>query len=103
MTDPKDNPSQKAESEKSQPFQSVGEVGAYTAGGAIAGAVTSATLGGMGLAVAGTAVGIGMLPVTIAGAVVGLAAFGLKKAFFDNEPKTGVISKAHHDNNRENT
>jgi hypothetical protein len=41
----------------------------------------------MGLAVRGTAIGIGMTPVVVAGTVVGLAAFGLKKAFWDNREK----------------
>jgi len=63
------------------------EVGMFAAGGAAAGAGTSATLGGMGLAVGGTAIGIGMTPVVVAGTVVGLAAFGLKKAFWDNREK----------------
>ncbi|MEK8017734.1 MAG: hypothetical protein VSS75_012755 [Candidatus Parabeggiatoa sp.] len=63
------------------------EIGIFAAGGAAAGAGTSATLGGMGLAVGGTAVGIGMTPVVVAGIVVGLAAYGLKKAFWHNREK----------------
>jgi len=49
--------------------------------GAVAGAGTSATIGGMGLSVAGTAIGIGAAPVAAAGAVVGLAGYGVYKAF----------------------
>ncbi len=56
------------------------EAGLYAAGGALAGAGVSATIGGMGLAAMGTAVGIGMAPVAAAGAVVGLAIFGLTRA-----------------------
>ena len=61
------------------------EAAAFAAGGAVAGAATSATIGGMGLAFAGTAIGIGMLPVTIAGAALGMAAYGVKKAIEDEE------------------
>jgi integral membrane sensor domain MASE1 len=62
-----------------------GEAVAFAASGAVVGAATSATLGGMGLAVAGTAVGIGMLPLTIAGAALGMAAYGVKKAMEDQD------------------
>ncbi|MDJ0617844.1 MAG: hypothetical protein QNJ63_14060 [Calothrix sp. MO_192.B10] len=55
------------------------EAAGFAAGGALAGAGISATVGGMGLAVGGTAVAIGAAPVVAAGAVVGLAAYGLKK------------------------
>ncbi len=57
------------------------EVGAYAAGGAAAGMGMS-VLGGIKLAVAGTVVG-GMLPVAAVGAVTGIAAYGLKKTFWD--------------------
>jgi len=55
----------------------------YVAGGAVAGAGVASAVGGMGLAVGGTAVAIGAAPVVAAGAVVGLAAYGLKKLFFN--------------------
>jgi hypothetical protein len=64
------------------------EVAIYAGTGAAVGAGISASLGGMGLAVAGTAVGIGMAPVAIVGGIVGLAAYGLKKAFFDNSSQS---------------
>ncbi|HYX16931.1 MAG TPA: hypothetical protein VE944_21775 [Nostoc sp.] len=48
---------------------------AFIAGGTIAGAGVSATVGGMGLAGGFGAVGIGATPV-VAGAVAGAAAFG---------------------------
>lgn len=60
------------------------ELGAYVAGGAAAGAGVSHVVGGMGLAVAGTGVGIGLGTVAVAGVVVGVAAYGVKKAFFDS-------------------
>ena len=56
------------------------EAAAFAVGGAVAGAATSATIGGMGLAFAGTAIGIGMFPVAVAGAALGMAAYGVKKA-----------------------
>jgi hypothetical protein len=52
------------------------EVATFVAGG---GALTS------GLAVAGTtAIGVGLLPVAALGMVVGLAAYGVKRALFDD-------------------
>lgn len=57
------------------------KVAAFTASGAVIGAVTSSAIGGMGLTVLGTGVGMGMAPVTAVGAVVGLAGFGIYKAF----------------------
>ncbi|MEM7593413.1 MAG: hypothetical protein AAF383_18175 [Cyanobacteria bacterium P01_A01_bin.83] len=57
----------------------------FTAGGAIAGASVSNVVGGMGLAVAGTGIGIGVGTVATFGAVAGMAAYGVKKAFFDSK------------------
>lgn len=60
-----------------------GEVITYTAGGSVAGGLTSAVVGQMGLAVAGGAVSIGLLSMIGIGAVAGLAAYGLKRAIYD--------------------
>lgn len=49
--------------------------------GAVAGGITSASVGGMGLAVGGTAMSIGAAPVIAIGAVLGLAGYGLWRAF----------------------
>ena len=59
------------------------QAGYFAGGGAAAGAVTAAVVGKMGLAAMGTATAVGAAPVIIFGAVAGLAAFGVKKAFFD--------------------
>lgn len=48
----------------------------FIAGGTIAGAGVSATIGGMGLAGGFGAVGIGATPVVAAGAVAGAATYG---------------------------
>ncbi|BAZ27410.1 hypothetical protein NIES4073_83290 [Kalymmatonema gypsitolerans NIES-4073] len=53
---------------------------AFIAGGSLAGAGVSATLGGMGLAGGFGGVGIGTAPVVAAGGVVGAAAYGAFKA-----------------------
>jgi len=49
--------------------------------GAVAGALTPAAIGGMGLSIGGSAVAIGLGPLTIAGGIVGLAGYGLYRAF----------------------
>ena len=54
--------------------------GAAVAGG-VAGAATSAVVGGMGLSVGGTAVAIGAAPVIAVGVVVGLAGYGIYRIF----------------------
>lgn len=61
------------------------EAAIFTAGGAIAGAGVSNVVGGMGLAVAGTGIGIGVGTVATFGAIAGMAAYGVKKAFFDSK------------------
>jgi hypothetical protein len=67
----------------------VREVAAFVAGGGAVGALTSTTVGGnMGLAVAGTAVSVGLLPVAALGMVIGLAAYGVKRALFDDVKST---------------
>jgi len=68
------------EEENGSPGEMV-EVGTYAVGGAAAGAGMS-TLGGIKLAVAGTVVA-NMFPIVALGAVTGVAAYGLKKAFWD--------------------
>jgi len=68
----------------SSKIENAKELGAYVAGGAAAGAGVSHVVGGMGLAVAGTGVGIGLGTVAVASVVVGVAAYGVKKAFFDS-------------------
>lgn len=50
------------------------------AGGALAGALTYSTVGGMGIAAAGTAFGVGALGLTALGTIGGLAAYGVSKA-----------------------
>ncbi|MBE9045612.1 hypothetical protein IQ255_14565 [Pleurocapsales cyanobacterium LEGE 10410] len=50
------------------------------AGGAMAGALTYSTIGGVGIAAAGSAVGIGALGLTALGTIGGLAAYGVGKA-----------------------
>ncbi len=49
--------------------------------GAIVGAATSSTIGGVGVAVGGTAFGVGMLGLATLGTLAGLAAYGIGKAF----------------------
>ena len=49
-------------------------------GGAIAGALTYSTVGGMGTAAAGTALGVGALGLTALGSIGGLAIYGVGKA-----------------------
>lgn len=71
------------EQQPQQESSNTGEVITYTASGGVAGGVTSAVVGKMGLAVAGGAVGIGLLPMIGIGAVAGLAAYGLKRALYD--------------------
>lgn len=66
----------------------VREIAAFVAGGGAVGALTSTTVGGMGLAVAGTAVSVGLLPVAALGMVIGLAAYGVKRALFDDVTST---------------
>ncbi|MEM8723761.1 MAG: hypothetical protein AAGE84_31530 [Cyanobacteria bacterium P01_G01_bin.39] len=51
-----------------------------TVGGAIAGALTYSTIGGMGIAAAGTAFGVGALGYTALGSIGGLAVYGINKA-----------------------
>lgn len=51
-----------------------------TVGGAIAGALTYSTIGGMGIAAAGTAFGVGALGYTALGSIGGLAVYGITKA-----------------------
>ena len=51
-----------------------------TAGGAIAGALTYSTIGGMGIAAAGTGFGVGALGFTALGTIGGLAVYGINKA-----------------------
>ncbi|NMG09661.1 DnaJ domain-containing protein [Brasilonema sp. UFV-L1] len=58
---------------------------AFIAGGSIAGAGVSATVGGMGLAGGFGAVGIGTVPVVGAGAVVGAAAYGALKGIGEGD------------------
>ena len=55
----------------------------FVAGGAATGAGVAATVGTMGLVFGGTAVAITAAPVVAAGAVFGMAAYGLKKLFFN--------------------
>ena len=50
------------------------------AGGAMAGALTYSTIGGIGIAASGTALGIGALGLTALGTIGGLAAYGVSKA-----------------------
>ena len=50
------------------------------AGGAMAGALTYSTVGGVGIAAAGSAVGIGALGLTAIGTIGGLAVYGVSKA-----------------------
>lgn len=50
------------------------------AGGAMAGALTYSTIGGVGIAAAGSAVGIGALGLTAIGTIGGLAVYGVSKA-----------------------
>ncbi|WP_246275557.1 PspA/IM30 family protein [Brasilonema bromeliae] len=57
----------------------------FIAGGTIAGAGISTTVGGMGLAGGFGAVGIGTVPVVGAGAVVGAAAYGAFKAIAEGD------------------
>jgi len=51
-----------------------------TVGGAIAGALTYSTIGGMGIAAAGTAFGVGVLGFSALGTIGGLAVYGANKA-----------------------
>jgi len=67
--------------EKSSNKAEMMEAGVYAAGGAAAGAGAS-VLGGIKLTIAGTIVG-GMLPVAVIGAITGVAAYGVKKTFWD--------------------
>jgi phage shock protein A len=47
--------------------------------GAVAGAATSATIGGVGVAIGGSAIGVGMASMAAGGAVVGLGLVGLNR------------------------
>ncbi|WP_245587499.1 hypothetical protein [Cylindrospermum stagnale] len=58
---------------------------AFIAGGTLAGAGISSTVGGMGLAGGFGAVGIGATPVTAAGAVAGAAVYGTFKAIAEGD------------------
>lgn len=83
MTEPNDTQnSSEAESKKTT------EVATFVAGG---GVLTS------GLAVAGTtAIGVSLLPVAALGMVVGLAAYGVKRALFDevkSEQSTAIAAE----------
>jgi hypothetical protein len=49
--------------------------------GAVAGALVSHSIGGIGLAAGGTAFGIGTLGLTTLGTIAGLAVYGIGKAF----------------------
>jgi hypothetical protein len=60
------------------------EAAGYAASGAAAGAGLASVVGNMGLAGAFGGIAVGAAPVIAVGAVVGLAAYGLKKAFEDN-------------------
>ncbi|WP_146132061.1 hypothetical protein [Pleurocapsa sp. CCALA 161] len=51
------------------------------AGGAMAGALTYSTIGGVGIAASGSALGIGSLGLTALGTIGGLAVYGASKAF----------------------
>lgn len=91
------NETDKANTEPSK-IENAKELGAYVAGGAAAGAGVSHVVGGMGLAVAGTGVGIGLGTVAVAGVVVGVAAYGVKKAFFDsNTSPTQPVSASENE------
>jgi hypothetical protein len=61
----------------------VKEAAGFAAAGAGAGAVVSASVGGMGLAFGGTAIAITAAPVVFAGAIVGLAACAIKNGLSD--------------------
>jgi hypothetical protein len=51
-------------------------------GGAMVGALTYSTIGGVGIAASGTALGIGALGLTALGTIGGLAAYGVSKAIY---------------------
>lgn len=74
-----------ARNRKKGNFDNAAGAAGFAAGGGAAGAGLAAVVGNMGLAGAFGGIAITAAPVVAAGAVVGLAAYGLKKAFEDED------------------